>query len=371
MTAWPWTAGDCHGGSYLSERAVSLLFGQLQYPARDDATEREAPPRLRDRMMMMGGGGGGGMGTLQSLLSEMSGLKKPRGLFNTYEGYFSKISNELAPGDIDPERHATALHEACHAVVAYRCKVHLEIDLATIEKGGNYLGMVSYIRPEDRFSEWRSEHETDIMTSLASLAGERFFFAGDSTSGVAGDLESATTFASLMEGYWGMGSTIASHSVSRRLGTGGGPGPAEGAEMLHGSLGGRIEGKLAELYQRTQGVIEQNRLEILAVTHALEYHKTLDGEDVVAVIEGRQGRSIDGRVYRSERFAEVFCAYHDHHVAAHVDHGKVSIPLPKPYGWAPELVEAPVTGNGLSHLPAGGLEGVVAVPELPGHNEVP
>ena len=30
----------------------------------------------------MGGGGGGGMGTLQALLTELSGLKKPRGFFN-------------------------------------------------------------------------------------------------------------------------------------------------------------------------------------------------------------------------------------------------------------------------------------------------
>ena len=31
---------------------------------------------------MMMGGGGGGMGTLQALLAELSGLKKPRGFFN-------------------------------------------------------------------------------------------------------------------------------------------------------------------------------------------------------------------------------------------------------------------------------------------------
>src|SRR5262249_4108245 len=33
---------------------------------------------------MMGGGNGGGMGTLQALLTELSGLKKPRGLVNRY-----------------------------------------------------------------------------------------------------------------------------------------------------------------------------------------------------------------------------------------------------------------------------------------------
>src|SRR5205085_4062005 len=41
----------------------------------------------RNRQMiggMMNGGGGGGMGTLQALLTEMSGLKKPRGFVNRY-----------------------------------------------------------------------------------------------------------------------------------------------------------------------------------------------------------------------------------------------------------------------------------------------
>ena len=77
---------------------------------------------------------------------------------------------------------------------------HLEIDIATIEKGGTYLGMVASIKPEDQFTSWRSEYEADVMVSLASLAGERLFFAGDSSSGVSGDLESATQIATLMAG---------------------------------------------------------------------------------------------------------------------------------------------------------------------------
>ena len=72
---------------------------------------------------------------------------------------------------------------------------HLSIDLATIEKGGTYLGMVASVKPEDQFTRWRSEYEADIVVSLASLAGERLFFGGDNSSGVSGTSESATTVA--------------------------------------------------------------------------------------------------------------------------------------------------------------------------------
>src|SRR5438046_10666254 len=70
---------------------------------------------------------------------------------------------------IERERHAVAIHEACHALVAYRSRQHMEIDIATIEKGSDYLGMVASIPPEDQFTRWRSEYETDILVSLASL----------------------------------------------------------------------------------------------------------------------------------------------------------------------------------------------------------
>src|SRR5207344_3139905 len=110
------------------------------------------------------------------------------------------------------------IHEACHAVAAYRQRKHLTIDMATIEMNANTLGMVASIKPEDQFTQWRSEYESNIVVSLASLAGERMFFSGDNSSGVSGDLTSATTIAALMEGYWGMGTTIASHDVLKDLG---------------------------------------------------------------------------------------------------------------------------------------------------------
>ncbi len=68
---------SCHGFCYLSPDAQSALFAE--------ALKASPAPRPagRFRQMIPGMGmGGGGMGTLQALLTEMSGLKKPRGFFN-------------------------------------------------------------------------------------------------------------------------------------------------------------------------------------------------------------------------------------------------------------------------------------------------
>jgi cell division protease FtsH len=433
----------CNGWSYLDQRTASFLFHQsLAHTAGADPV----PPR-RDRVIV-GGWGGGGMGTLQALLTELSGLKKPRGFVNrvirralgmrpkpppkyrilvmmatnmpqaldeallrpgridriykvgypskagrirTYEGYLAKVRHELTPADIDKlatitpyatgatikdlvnealivairdgrdtitwadivrakqlkdlgppedveyierERHAVAIHEACHAVVAYRVRQHLTIDIATIEKGGTYLGLVASIPPEDQFTRWRTEYEADIMVSLASLAGERMFFDGDNSSGVAGDLESATQIATLMEGYWGMGRTLAVHGVTQKVGIVGGGKPGDEGkkkdrDLLASSLGARIEAKLEELLRRTEELLAANRREVLAVAHALETHKTVTGDDIEAIIEGRQGPLIDGRPYLDPAFLEAAEAYHAQVVAAHKAHRRVEVPLPE------------------------------------------
>ena len=438
---WSPTMPSCNGLGYLSPPTAAMLFrSSLQ------ATSAGEPRGSVRERIVVGSMGGGGMGTLNALLTELSGLKKPRGFVNrvvrralgmrpkpppkyrilvmmatnmpqaldeallrpgridriykvgypskegrkrTYEGYLEKVSHSLSPEEIDKlatitpyatgasikdmvnealinairggrdsitwkdivkakqlkdlgppedveyierERHAVAVHEACHAVVAYKVRRHLTIDIATIEKGGTYLGMVASIPPEDQFTRWRSEYEADLMVSLASLAGERLFFEGDSSSGVAGDLEGATRIATLMEGYWGMGSTVASHGVTHEVGIGGGGKPGgdkkKDTDLLETGLGERIEEKLEEMLRQTEALLRKNRRAVLAVAHALETHKTVTGEDIEAIIEGRPGPLIDGRPYASGSFDEIAEAYHGEVVAAHKSHEKVRIPLP-------------------------------------------
>jgi cell division protease FtsH len=450
----PWSVDGSEHLRWLSPQSQAAVLQSALAPASTD----ERQPRVVDRIIMGGMGGGGGMGTLQALLSEMSGLKKPRGFINrivrrtlgmrpkpppkyrilvmmatnmpqsldeallrpgridrmykvgypskdgrmrTYEGYLAKVSNDLTPADIDKlatitpyatgasmkdlvnealiysiregreaitwedvikakhlkelgppedveyierERHAIAIHEACHAVAAYRSRKHLMIDLATIEKGGSYLGMVSSIKPEDQFTRWRSEYESDIVVSLASLAGERMFFDGDSSSGVSGDLESATTVATLMEGYWGMGEMVASHGVTHRVGIGGGGRPGGGADddqrdLLKSNLGERIDANLGQLLERADVLLREHRTQVLVLAHALETHKTIAGEDVIAVLDGTEGPLIDGRAYHDAGFVAELETYHAAVSEAHKRHEKVAMPLPKTNGQAPEAEE--------------------------------
>jgi ATP-dependent Zn protease len=429
-------------------------------PGTRDAVVRSEMGTSTDPIFMgMGGGGGGGMGTLQALLSEMSGLKKPRGFINrhvrrllgmkpkpppkyrilhifatnmpqsldeamlrpgridriykvgypskegrkaTYDYYFAKVQHELTPADIDKlatmtpyatgasiqdmvnealviairdgrevidwadvtrakqlkehglpddseyvnrERHAVAIHEACHAVAAYRTRRHMVIDMATIERRGEVGGFVSSIPPEDQFVQWRSERDADIIVSLASLAGERLFFDGDNSAGVGGDMRSATAVAALMLGYWSMGDTVASHGVSKLAIVGGGAGSAEDGtdrNFLESDLGKRIEAKLQEMLEVTTRLLEENRNEVLAVAHALETHRTVSGDDVEAIIEGAQGPLVDGRPYKDDGFAEEMERYHEAALEAHREHARVDLSMP-----VPALVGASMpNGNG-------------------------
>ena len=468
------THAGCNGFSYLSRDTQWRLAQRVMESGTDEPDTRRSKQMVGG---MMNGGGGGGMGTLQALLTELSGLKKPRGFVNryvrrifgmrpkpppkyrmlvmmatnmpsaldeallrpgridriykvgypskagrirTYEGYFAKVQHELTeeqmdklatitpyatgatikdlvnealitairngrdvitwpdvirakqlkelgpPEDveyIERERHAVAVHEACHALVAFRTRHHMEIDIATIEKGSDYLGMVASIPPEDQFTRWRSEYETDILVSLASLAGERMFFEKDSSSGVSGDLESATAVASFMEGFWGMGTTVSSYSTAKRLEVGS-PGGGRGGALKKGqdpeaqvrhALADRIEDQLTTLLDRTEQILRENRNDVLALAHALETHKTLSGEDIVAVLERTRGPLVDGAPYGDEEFMAELNDYHLAAARAHREHSQEQLNMPAPaapaapeFPWAAGVIVADTDPSGLN-----------------------
>ena len=79
--ATPLSAGmGCNASAYLSPQSLSIIEGDAPRTSPASGEPEELPGTWINRVMMMGGGGG--MGTLQALLTEISGLKKPRGITN-------------------------------------------------------------------------------------------------------------------------------------------------------------------------------------------------------------------------------------------------------------------------------------------------
>ena len=181
-------------------------------------------------------------------------------------------------------------------IVAYRLRKHAVIDMATIERRGDVGGFVSSIPPEDQFVQWRTEREIDVMTALASLAGERMFFDGDHSMGVGGDMNAATAMTTQALAFYAMGDTLASRSVTL-AGMRGAQALETGADraMFDSQFGHSVEEKLGDLYERTWDLLQEHRGEVLALGHALETEKTITGDDVAAIIEGTVGPTVDGQ----------------------------------------------------------------------------
>jgi len=452
------TREQLESAQWLSPQGQREIVSWLQKPSIIETSSPSPPRRLRDSIIMAGMGGMGGSGTLQSLLTEMNGLNKPRGFFSrrlrqflnmrakpppryrilhmfatnlptaldaallrpgrvdriykvgypmkegrarTFQGYFAKIRHTVTPPEIDRlatmtpgatgasvkdlvneavlvalrekrdvvtwadvlqarylrrvgeheqvefierERHAVAIHEACHAVTAYLKRRAMEIDFVSIEPGGDYLGVVMSMYDDQTFLSWRSTFEVDALVSLASLAGERMFFDGDSSAGVSADLRNATYIATMMESAWGMGDTIASQAVFKDVlgGPGAGYRTPFGKDDVEGqhrsSLGNRIEMRLGAILDEATRVLHEHRHMVLAIAHALETHKTISGDDVAAIFEGRQGPKVNGYDYHHPSFIEVADRYHNEALLAHRQTGRVEVPLPVLARGNPQLV---------------------------------
>ena len=267
---------------------------------------------------------------------------------------------------IERERHAIAIHEACHAVAFYRLDPGSTIDVATIERRGDVGGFVAPIPLDDQMFTWKSEREADIMISVASLAGERMFFDGDNSVGVGGDLRSATTVAMQMEAFSGMGSTVASHLVTKAVVAGAAGQTVEtGTDRmwLETPFGERVERRLEALLQQVTRLLERDRAMVLAVAHALEAHRAVPGEDVAAIMEGTRGPTIDGAIYHDPDFQRQLEEYHRAAFRAHKDTAQVAMSLPGTNGHGEVVAGALVVESEVRHVETMPID-VAAVPAI-------
>jgi cell division protease FtsH len=105
---------------------------------------------------------------------------------------------------VPDETRAVAIHEAGHAVASHVFMKDAESTRLSIRMRGQSLGHHQALEKEERFSKWRSEQVAALIWTLGAMAAERVFYDENST-GVGGDVQSATARAAFMVGASAMG----------------------------------------------------------------------------------------------------------------------------------------------------------------------
>ncbi len=211
---------------------------------------------------------------------------------------------------VPAETRAVAIHEAGHAVASH---VYMKDVLSTrlsIRKRGNSLGHHQAIEKEERFSSWRSEEFAKLIWTLGAMAAENVFY-GENSTGVGGDLESATTRAAWMVGVCGMGpepidlrGKVADDELDEREKSIMDRYDRIGQRLMNRASGGSaFEGDpiravladtgkrraaaqiLGQAYVAAQALIEANRAEVESIADTLVMRRELHGDEVVELLE--------------------------------------------------------------------------------------
>jgi ATP-dependent Zn protease len=208
------------------------------------------------------------------------------------------------------DTRAVAIHEAGHALASHVYMQDLQSTRLSIRMRGSSLGHHQAAEKDERFSHWRHREFGSLVWILGAMAAEHAFYKENST-GVSGDVQSATATAALMAGVWAMGPEPI--HFKRQLG------PAREAEerkrmmrqfeslgnqiMNRMSMGSMMAGDpiaavladpnkretaaqlLGQAYVAAYNTVDQNREQIERIAEELIERKEMHGDEVVDLLE--------------------------------------------------------------------------------------
>jgi ATP-dependent Zn protease len=179
----------------------------------------------------------------------------------------------------EAERRTIATHESGHATVAWLVGKGRKLEVLSIIKRKDALGLLAHSDEEERFTKTRSEIEALIQIAFGGMVAEEIFF-GETGSGVASDLQVATTAACQMIGSLGMGSTLISVGALQA------PGGGNVAARVLSCEDGRdeVEGLLRQAKFQVKELLEANRAVVESLRDALLERDELVGPEILEVI---------------------------------------------------------------------------------------
>ncbi len=188
------------------------------------------------------------------------------------------------------EKLTIATHEAGHAVIAYLVGVGRKLEVLSIIKRKDALGLLAHSDLEERYTRTRSELIAAIQINFGGMTAEELFF-GESGTGPGGDLVNATTLAAQMVGSFGMAGTLLSFDAVQA-------GPfTQGivAKVLADDEARRsVERILEQAKADVRNLLDNHRHLVVALRDKLLEHEELVGDEIVDVLQHAEAEDVAG-----------------------------------------------------------------------------
>jgi cell division protease FtsH len=182
----------------------------------------------------------------------------------------------------DHEARLIATHEAGHTVLAHLVAPERRLEILTIIKRRDALGLLAHGDREDVFTQSRKQMLSLIQIAMGGQVAEELFF-GDISTGPGGDLLYATNVAAQMVGAVGMTDTLISYQAVQ-------PGALSDTNLVGRVLGDeagrdRVDRLLHDQRDVARVILGANRHLVEALRDALLERHELIGDEIIAVIE--------------------------------------------------------------------------------------
>jgi len=180
------------------------------------------------------------------------------------------------------EKRLIATHESGHATAAWLVAPERRLEVLSIIKRKDALGMLAHGDRDDVFTRSRTEMLALIQIALAGQCAEELFF-GDVSTGPGGDLLYATNVAAQMVGACGMTGSLVSYAA------------VQGSALNDSNLVGRVladdrgrdavEALLQEQKLLARQLIGDNRHLVTALRDALLERHELVGPEITDILD--------------------------------------------------------------------------------------
>jgi ATP-dependent Zn protease len=186
------------------------------------------------------------------------------------------------------ERHTIATHEAGHATVAYLVGKGRRLEVLSIIKRRDSLGLLAHRETEERYTKRLSEMRALLQISFGGMVAEEVYF-GESGTGPAGDLQAATQLAADMVGSYGLGDSLISF---RSIDAGVMGGNLVAKVLADDQARKTVDQLLKDSKAETLRLISEHRYLVEALRDALLEREELYGSEITEVLAAAEAEAL-------------------------------------------------------------------------------